>query len=53
MNYFGKSGLPKGESNIYFILLAVLLTVCVIFSFKYYHDKNNGAVIQLPKVDVH
>lgn len=43
----------KGETNMYFIVLGVLLTLAVVFTAKYFHDRDNGAVIQLPKIEVH
>jgi hypothetical protein len=53
MNLKRKKTTQKGETNMYFILLGVLLTLAVLFTAKYFHDRDNGAVIQLPKVDLH
>jgi hypothetical protein len=53
MNLEHKKMTQKGETNMYFIALGVLLTLAVVFTVKYFHDRDNGAVIQLPKVDLH
>jgi hypothetical protein len=53
MNQTRKKTNQKGETNMYFIVLGVLLTLAVVFTVKYFHDRDNGAVIQLPKVDLH
>ena len=53
MNYFGKNAPPKGGASMSYIVIGVLLALAVVFAVKYFHDRDNGAVIQLPKVDVH
>ncbi len=53
MNPKRKKMTQGGEANMYFIVLGVLLTLAVVFTVKYFHDRDNGAVIQLPKVDMH
>ncbi len=43
----------KGSSKVYYTVIGIVLAIAVIFLIKYVHDKDNGAVIQLPKVEVH
>ena len=44
---------PKGETNVYYVVLGVLITLAVIFSIKYYNDHRNDVTIHPPHIDVH
>jgi hypothetical protein len=48
-----KSINQKGETNMYYVVVGVVLALAIFCVVKYFHDQDNGAVIQLPKVEVH
>ncbi len=43
---------PKGETNVYYIVLGVFLTLAVIFALKYHDDHKNDITIHPPHIDV-
>ncbi len=53
MSIFRKKNSEKGETNSYYIIVGVLLTICVIAAAKYFHDRNNDVEIHVPHVEVH
>jgi hypothetical protein len=48
-----KSLTAKGETNMYYIALGVMLTVLVIFGLNYYHDHRNDVTVHPPHIEVH
>lgn len=43
----------KGESNLYYIAMGVLVTFLILAGVKYFHDRDNDVTIHLPHVEVH
>jgi predicted negative regulator of RcsB-dependent stress response len=43
----------RGEANSYYIVLGVLITVLVIFSWNYYTNHRNDVTVHPPHIDVH
>jgi len=53
MKLMVKSNNQKGVSNMYFVVVGVLITVGVFFAIKYFQDRNNDITIHLPKIEAH
>jgi hypothetical protein len=43
---------PKGEINVYYIVLGVLIALAVLFAVKYHNDHKNDVTIHAPRIDV-
>ena len=44
---------PKGETNVYYIILGVLIVLAVLFAVKYHDDHKNDITIHPPHIDGH
>jgi hypothetical protein len=42
----------KGGMSFYYVLLVVVLTLGILFTFKYFHDRTNDITVHLPTVEV-
>jgi len=43
----------KGEGNLYYIVVGALLAIGILYSIKYYHDRDNDITVHIPHVEVH
>jgi hypothetical protein len=53
MNLMKKVKSQKGQTNVGYVLVGVVITVCVLFAIKYYQDRNHDVTIHVPQIEVH
>lgn len=53
MNLISKTNAQKGETNMGYIVVGILIAIGVFFAIKYFHDRNNDITIHMPKIEVH
>ena len=44
---------PKGETNMYYIIVGILIALGIVFCIRYYNDHRSDVVIHPPVVTVH
>ena len=53
MNLMKKINGQKGEANMLYVVVAILIVVGVFYALKHYQDRNHDIVIHVPHVEVH
>ncbi len=43
----------KGETNMYYVVVGILIALAIFFCVRYYNDHHNDVVIHPPVVNVH
>lgn len=42
----------KGQTNMYYVVVGIVITLGVLFAVKYFHDRDNDIVIHPPHIEV-
>ncbi len=53
MEHMDNNGNQNGGSQIYYVIVGILIAIGIFFAVKDYHDRNGDVTIHIPRVEVH
>jgi hypothetical protein len=48
-----KGNNQKGETNMYYVVMGIVIALVIVVMVKYFHDHNNDITIHPPVINVH